>query len=373
MLLAMIRLALLLLLGIGSALWVGLLPLTAVQAQSPPTPVEWVVATKPIPPLVFIEGEDLRGFSVDLWEEVARRLQQPYRWLKLTTVTEQLDAVRQGRADVAIAAISMTPEREEVIDFSYPYLDAGLQILTPVNQRFSVWGSIRNVLERDLLRLVAGLMLFLLVVAHGVWLFNRFSPAEHYSRNYFQGVGQAFWWAAVTLAAGGYGDEDPPRGPLRRLAVLVWMFTGIVLISNFTAAITTQNTLAGLRSEISGVSDLPGKTIVTVKGSTADSYLTENTLKHTTVQNIEAAYPLLETGQVNVIVYDSPVLQYYAGNEGKGKVQLASDIFKPELYGIALAQGSPYREAINRTLLEIKLDGSYQEIYNQWFDLKPAE
>jgi polar amino acid transport system substrate-binding protein len=333
-------------------------------------PTEWLVATKAIEPMVFLDGHGPRGFSIDLWHEVARRLDQPFQWLTVKTVTDQIDAVSKGQADIAIAAISMTPGREEILDFSYAYMDAGLQIMAPAAQPLSFWRNLRYFLGPNLLRLVGGLILFLLVIAHLVWIFNRFSPAKHYAKNYFVGVGEAFWWAAVTLSAGGYGDEGPPEGPLRRIAVLAWMFTGIVFISNFTAAITTQSTLAGLRNEISGVNDLPGKAIATVKGSTADLYLTQKGLRHTNFEKVEEAYPLLESGETDVIVYDFPVLQYYATNKGKGKVRLVGDVFNPEFYGIAMAENSPHREAINRALLAIKLDGTYETIYSRWFNLK---
>ena len=37
--------------------------------------------------------------------------------------------MRSGNADVAVAAITTTPERDRVLDFSLPYFDSGLQIM----------------------------------------------------------------------------------------------------------------------------------------------------------------------------------------------------------------------------------------------------
>jgi ABC-type amino acid transport/signal transduction systems, periplasmic component/domain len=47
----------------------------------------------------------------------------------MSDVGEVLDAVGDGRADLGIAAISITSERESRFDFSQPILNAGLQIL----------------------------------------------------------------------------------------------------------------------------------------------------------------------------------------------------------------------------------------------------
>jgi polar amino acid transport system substrate-binding protein len=41
--------------------------------------------------------------------------------------------------------------------------------------------------------------------------------------------------------------------------------------------------------------------------------------------------------------------------------------FNEEVYGIAVNQGSPLREQINRALLQLREDGTYDVIYAKWF------
>jgi polar amino acid transport system substrate-binding protein len=112
---------------------------------------------------------------------------------------------------------------------------------------------------------------------------------------------------------------------------------------------------------------LPGKRVVTVANTTADQFLSTNAVAHTTVPQISDAYAQLERGQADAVVYDAPILNYYASNAGKGKVRMAGEMFTPEPYGIALPLGSPHREAINRAILEIFTDGTYQELTRRWF------
>ena len=45
------------------------------------------------------------------------------------TVPELIDALKAGGADVGLGALSITAEREAVMDFSHPYYKSGLQIL----------------------------------------------------------------------------------------------------------------------------------------------------------------------------------------------------------------------------------------------------
>ena len=88
------------------------------------------VATKELAPFVIKNPDGtFRGFSIDLWDEVARRLNLEYQWVDAQTVGNQLQSVQDGTADVAVAGISMTPQREQLVDFSHPIFRSGLQIM----------------------------------------------------------------------------------------------------------------------------------------------------------------------------------------------------------------------------------------------------
>lgn len=67
------------------------------------------------------------------------------------------------------------------------------------------------------------------------------------------------------------------------------------------------------------------------------------------------------------MVFDGPILAHYVSNEGLGEARLIERVFRPEDYGIALAQGSPLREPINRALLRLNETGAYQELVEGWF------
>src|SRR5205814_473066 len=62
------------------------------------------VAVKPIAPFVLKQSKDLTGFSIDLWNALAQSLKVNTAWVEVTTVGDQLQAVKSGKADVAIAA-----------------------------------------------------------------------------------------------------------------------------------------------------------------------------------------------------------------------------------------------------------------------------
>ena len=87
------------------------------------------VATRMVPPMVIEKNGILSGFSIELWNSIGERLNRETEYVVMSDVSELLDAVGSGRADLGIAAISITSERENRFDFSQPIINSGLQIL----------------------------------------------------------------------------------------------------------------------------------------------------------------------------------------------------------------------------------------------------
>ena len=158
-----------------------------------------------------------------------------------------------------------------------------------------------------------------------------------------------------------------PRSAAARVAAVIWMFSSVVFLAYFTASVTSTLTLQQLRGDIKGPDDLPGKPVASVKGSTSVEYLKSRHIDVTAFEKIEEAYQALQSGQVNAVVYDAPVLRYYASHEGKGKVQVVGSIFRKENYGIAFPSNSRYRKPVNEALLKLKENGTYDQLYNKWF------
>lgn len=336
------------------------------QSGEPTKPAEVLrVVTKEIEPFVFID-DPLQGFSIDLWEELARAGGVEYEYVVVDTVTEQLDAIAQGEADVAMAAISITEAREERVDFSFPYFDAGLGILAHTSTQSPVLALLQSgELVVPLLRILSLLLLVIVIAGHIIWLVERRRNPD-FPSGYVTGVWEGIWWAAVTVTTVGYGDRTP-RSIVGRLFGLLWMFAGLFIIANFTAGVTTRLTIQQIQGTINGPQDLPGKAVATVEGSTAAAWLTEAHIPHLTVPTADEAYALLVDATVQAVVYDHPVLRYHALNFGDGRIQVVGTPFNEEHYGIAFAQDSPLREEINRALLQLREDGTYERIYRDWF------
>jgi len=356
------------------AVWVVLAFAPLLRAQdatpviTPPPPVTAKVLrvyTKPLEPFVMGTGGELKGFSIELWAALAQRMGVRYEWHEVKTVQELLNAAQTGGADVALAGISMTPEREAKVDFTHPYFNAGLQIMTATGGDIAFTSVLGLLTSPALLQILFIGLVILVIMAHVVWLVERkFNPDMPMA--YWPGIWEALYLALGTLASAEYGGRSS-RVIWRRLLSMFWVFLSIILIAQFTASVTSLLTVQQLQGDIRGVSDLPGKRVATVQNTTASRYLDANNINYVGVPKIEDAYKLLNSKQADAVVFDAPVLLYYALTEGKGRAQTVGRIFQPETYGIALPPGSPLRKPINEALLELQHDGTYDAIYSRWF------
>lgn len=332
------------------------------------------VAVRVVPPFVAADNGALTGFSIDLWNAIARELGRPSEFVVKGPLPELLEEAGSGRADAAIAAISITAAREQRYDFSQPMFDSGLQILVSSDRATSgskLPGLFHLLASDSFLELMVLLLLLMVIPVPLIWLLERrghpdFVRAKTRHGEFFKSM----WWSASTLV--GQATEMPYTF-LGRVVAVVWMLTGVVFVSYFTATVTASLTVQQLEQSISGPSDLAGKRVATVKGSTAAAYLRTLNIDPLEFDRFDEAAESLTGGRADAVVYDSPVLLYYAAHEGRGRVQTAGAVFRSEYYGILFRQGSPLRKEVNEALLKLRESGEYRALYRKWFTIESAE
>jgi len=327
------------------------------------------VVTQRSEPFVVYQNNEYAGFSMELWEKIAQELGLEYEVYGVNTIAKLLDDVKRGVADVGISGIGITSKREQALDFSHAYFESGLQILVSEGSGSLLGKVLRQVVSvifsRELLSGIAVFFLVLLIAAHIIWVLERRHNPQ-FPKTYGQGLWHSIWWAVVTVTTVGYGDKTP-KGNIGRLFGLVWILAGFFVFAYFTASVTSTVTVRELHGTIDGPEDLFGKRVATVERSTAAEYLAQQGLSAVELENVEQVYRLLESGKVDAVVYDAPVLQHYAYKKGRGKVQVVGLIFKEKSYGIALPYQSELRDRINIALLRLMETGEYDQITKKWF------
>ncbi len=352
---------------LAATLWLAVMIVSPAPAETVGRDI--MVATRILPPLVIEKDGALTGFSIELWNAIAARLKLKVDYRPAPNVGALLEEVRSNRTEIGVAAISITSVREVEFEFSQPILNAGLQIMIRGGGRDGDSNPLSDILgllfSKTSLVWLGVALLLILIPAHIIWFLERRQDSGIIpSDKYIPGIFYGMYWSAATLAT---QAENQPRQWLARVVALFWMFTGIVFVALYTAQLAATLTVQQIQGGINGPDDLVGRKVATTKGSTAAAALRELRAQVTEVSRIEDAYQALHDREVDAVVFDSPVLLYYAANEGKGRAYMVGGQFRKEDYGIVFRPGNPLRRQVNATLLQLREDGTYQQIYDRWF------
>lgn len=340
-------------------------PMTAPPADEPDT-IE--VAVHVVAPFVELDDEgDLSGFSIDLMNAIAEKAGWEVEFVMVDHVQAQLAAVESGEVDAAIGAISITSGREERVDFSQPMFESGIQIAAPASPPRS-----SSALSDLWARFTTGPLILLLIIAVSgtvivgllVWKFE-FGRRDTSFRSRKRGIGNGIWWATQALFGTTFGAASPQRVWSRLLAV-VWMVAGVLLIAMVTAELTAELTVERLEEQIQDVGDLHGKTVITVSGTTSADLLAQNGIDAIQMTSEADAFSAVVNGDADAFVYDSAILRHLVSTSDSG-VRITGSVLRSESYGIAVGEGDILVESINRALLRIQENGTYDRLVAAWF------
>jgi ABC-type amino acid transport substrate-binding protein len=131
-------------------------------------------------------------------------------------------------------------------------------------------------------------------------------------------------------------------------------------------------------SEIESTGDLENEILAVQLGTMgqaeAGELLNSGAVKEPvrTYRTIDQAFAALEQEEVDGVIYDLPAAQTEV-DESDGELELVEVIPSGSQYGIAFPKESPLVEPVNQALAEIKEDGTYEEIYEEWIGRPPEE
>lgn len=341
-------------------------PLHAAAEEQGTSPGKLVVGAMNVPPfLIKGEGGNWEGLSIELLQAVARELDMEFELREYSNAESILDDAQTGEIDL-IPILPITETHEVILDFSHQYFRSGLAIAvskttsTPRLLRFA-----RQLVSTDILVVVGGLLLLSLIAGVIVWLFEGRQNRE-FDGGLVKGAGHGLWWAVVTMTTVGYGDKAP-RTVGGRMTALIWMFTSIVLIASFTAAITTTLTVSELGGKIQGLQDLPGARVGAFAGSEGQAFLQENGIDTQPYENLRDALTALSEKNIDAFVFNEAVLKYTVKKEFPGNLAVLPDVFNQYYLGMAMPTKSPLNEDINRALLRIIIKDEWRRSVERYF------
>ena len=320
------------------------------QGQTPPTRT-LIVGTKEVPPFAMKNQKgSWTGISIDLWDKIATELDIQFTFKEMD-LQGLLDGVANGSLDVAVAALTVTKEREQLFDFSHPYYVTGLGIAVDLRNKSPWLAVLKRFFSAKFLGIVVSLIFLLLALSFLIWWFEHKRNPQQFGGSLSEGIRSGFWWSVVTMTTVGYGDKSPITSGGRVVAI-IWMLVAVIIVSSLTAVITSTMTVSELGSPVHGPKDLPGVIVGTVAHTTSEAHLRGRRIAFSSFETATEGLRSLNEGRIEALVYDEPILRYLVNKDFKGDLAVLGSTFEPQYYGIALARSSPLRESINYVLLE---------------------
>ena len=84
----------------------------------------------PFPPFEYQQSGEIVGFDVDLANAIGEKINRKVVLKDFSDFAALIPAVETGAVDVVISGVTITPERDEAVDFSKPYYTASQAVLT---------------------------------------------------------------------------------------------------------------------------------------------------------------------------------------------------------------------------------------------------
>ena len=337
--------------------------MVSLWAQSAAAQVLSVSTVTRVPFSMVEDGVDA-GFSIELLQALSDALNWEFQINRLDRFSDMLGSVSDGSADLAIANISITSAREALMDFSQPIFESGLQIMihSDAVRMPSLW---RAFLAPDLLIAIG--IAFVMLMGGGMlmWLFERRSQ-PYFDRPAKDAWFPSFWWALNLVVNGGF-EERVPQTLFGRLFGVMLVLSSLFVVSVFVAKITSVMTVEAISGSVNSVNDLYGQRVATIEGSTAAGFLDRREIDYRGFNGLQPLLDAFEAEDVDAVVFDAPILSYYASHEGHENARLAGSVFLRENYGIVFPTGSPLVEEVNQALLALRENGTYDTIYRKWF------
>ena len=337
------------------------MPLHAIAQERENQTKQLVVGTKEAPPFAMKdEHGDWQGVSIDLWRHIAGRMGVQYRFAEAESVNSLLDGVRSGNFDVAVAAITVTPAREQQVDFTTPYFHSGTGVAVQAD-RISNWlPVIRSIASYSFLQAALALLGLTFLAGLLIWFFERRSNAA-FAGGVAQGLSSGVWWSTNAMTQRALEGGVVPMTLPGRVVAVIWMVVSVIAIALFTAGITSALTTRRLHGAVNSLADLSSVRVATVQGTETEDALSRMRIKYRTVPSPIEGFDALQKGTIDALTYDRPILAWLIRQRGFS-AELTDVTFSPQDYAIALRNDSSLRKQINVALLEAEETDWWKDI-----------
>ncbi|XP_064206303.1 glutamate receptor 3-like isoform X5 [Anguilla rostrata] len=354
-----------------------------------------------------LEGnERYEGYCVDLASEISKHVGIKY---KLSIVSDGKYGARDpetktwngmvgelvyGRADIAVAPLTITLVREEVIDFSKPFMSLGISIMIKKPQKSKP--GVFSFLDPLAYEIWMCIVFAYIGVSVVLFLVSRFSPYEWHMEDIDEakdpqtppdppndfGIFNSLWFSLGAFMQ--QGCDISPRSLSGRIVGGVWWFFTLIIISSYTANLAAFLTVERMVSPIESAEDLAKQTEIAY--GTLDSGSTKEFFRRSKIAVYEKMWSYMKSAEPSVFAKTTPEgVSRVRKSKGKFAFLLESTMNeyieqrKPcdtmkvggnldsKGYGVATPKGSALGNAVNLAVLKLNEQGLLDKLKNKWW------
>ncbi|XP_072557313.1 glutamate receptor 4a isoform X6 [Paramormyrops kingsleyae] len=269
----------------------------------------------------MFEGNDqYEGYCVDLASEIAKHIGIKYQ---ISIVPDGKYGARDpetkiwngmvgelvyGKAEIAVAPLTITLVREEVIDFSKPFMSLGISIMIKKPQKSKP--GVFSFLDPLAYEIWMCIVFAYIGVSVVLFLVSRFSPYEWHTEepeedsdgqpgeqppNEF-GIFNSLWFSLGAFMQ--QGCDISPRSLSGRIVGGVWWFFTLIIISSYTANLAAFLTVERMVSPIESAEDLAKQTEIAY--GTLDSGSTKEFFRRSKIAVYEKMWSYMKSAEPTV-------------------------------------------------------------------------
>ncbi|XP_071339276.1 glutamate receptor ionotropic, delta-2 isoform X6 [Trachinotus anak] len=290
------------------------------------------------------------------------------------------------RADVGLSALTITPERESVVDFTTRYMDYSVGVLLRKAERTVDMFACLAPFDLSLWACIAGTVLLVGIL---VYLLNWLNPP----RLPMGSVSSTTLYNSMWFVYGSFvqqGGEVPYTTLATRMMMGVWWMFALIVISSYTANLAAFLTITRIENSIQSLQDLSKQTELPY-GTVLDSAVYDQVRSKAmnpferdpmysqmwrminrtgggdnNVEESKEGIRKVKYGRFG-FVWDAAVLEYVANNDEDCSFYTVSNSAPDRGYGIAMQHGSPYRDIFSQRILELQQNGDMDILKLKWW------
>uniref|UniRef100_A0A8K9V0U5 Glutamate receptor n=1 Tax=Oncorhynchus mykiss TaxID=8022 RepID=A0A8K9V0U5_ONCMY len=356
----------------------------------------------------MFEGNDqFEGYCVDLASEIAKHIGIKY---KIAIVPDGKYGARDpetkiwngmvgelvyGKAEIAVAPLTITLVREEVIDFSKPFMSLGISIMIKKPQKSKP--GVFSFLDPLAYEIWMCIVFAYIGVSVVLFLVSRFSPYEWHAEepeegstepgptdqppNEF-GIFNSLWFSLGAFMQ--QGCDISPRSLSGRIVGGVWWFFTLIIISSYTANLAAFLTVERMVSPIESAEDLAKQTEIAY--GTLDSGSTKEFFRRSKIAVYEKMWSYMKSAEPSVFakttaegvarvrkskgkyafLLESTMNEYTEQRKPCDTMKVGGNL-DSKGYGIATPKGSQLRTPVNLAVLKLSEAGVLDKLKNKWW------